>query len=338
MRVCVVGAGAIGGLIAARLSAAGEEVSVLARGDHLAAIRRNGIRLIEADGSELAAGPVVASSVLADFGRQDVVVLALKTHQIGSIASDLQLLFDDDTCVVPLQNGIPWWFFQRFPGDHDGRRLQSLDPDGELERAIQTERLVPSIAYPAATRVAPGVIRLVEGDRFPVGELDGSRTDRVQRVADLLNGAGFRSRVLTDIRSHLWVKAWGNLAFNPISALTGATLAEICRDPLTRSLAAAMMREATDIAEALGIRTRLSVERRIEGAAAVGDHKTSMLQDVEAGRELEVGPLVAAFVELGELTGTPTPTIEVVNALVSLLNARLTSRRASPSRTEGPVL
>ena len=184
----------------------------------------------------------------------------------------------------------------------------------------------------------PGVIRLVEGDRFPVGELDGSRTDRVQLLADLFNGAGFRSRVLTDIRSHLWVKAWGNLAFNPISALTGATLAEICRDPRTRSLAAAMMHEATDIAEALGIRTRLSVERRIEGAAAVGDHKTSMLQDVEAGRELEIGPLVAAFVELGELTGTPTPTIDVVNALVSLLNARLTSRRVSPSRTEGPVL
>ena len=325
MRVCVVGAGAIGGLIGARLSAAGEDVSVLARGDHLASIRRDGLRLVEPDGTEAAPQNVAASSVLADFDQQDVVVLALKTHQIAAIASELQSLFDDHTCVVPLQNGIPWWFFLRFPGDHEGRRLRSLDPDGTLERAIPAERLVPSIAYPAAIRIAPGVIRLVEGDRFPVGELDGSRSDRVRRIADLLSGAGFRSRVLTDIRSHLWVKAWGNLAFNPISALTGATLAEICRDPLTRSLASAMMLEATDIAEALGVRTRLSVEQRIKGAAAVGDHKTSMLQDVEAGRELEIGPLVTAFVELGELTRTPTPTIDVVNALVSQLNARLTA-------------
>jgi 2-dehydropantoate 2-reductase len=307
------------------LALAGEDVSLLARGANLEAIRRDGLRLVEPDGSELVAADVSASSDIADLGRQDIVLLTLKAHQIAAVAPELESLLDAGTCFVPMQNGIPWWFFERFGGEHEGRRLQTLDPEGVLSKNIPADRIVASIAYPAADRHAPGVIRLVEGNRFPVGELDGSRSERAQRIADMLTGAGFKSRVLSDIRSHLWVKAWGNLAFNPISALTGATLAEICADPGTRPLAAAMMHEATAIAEALGIRTRLSVEQRIDGAAAVGDHKTSMLQDAEAGRELEVGPLVSVFVELGELTGTPTPTIEVVDALVSLLNARLKS-------------
>jgi 2-dehydropantoate 2-reductase len=325
MRVCVVGAGAIGGLVGARLSAAGTEVSLLARGAQLSAIRRDGLRLIEPDGSELVAPDVIASDDLSDFGPQDTVVLALKAHQLAAVAPSLGAVLGADTTFVPMQNGVPWWFFHRFGGELEGSRLRTLDPDGALERAIPPERLVPSIAYPAAIREGPGIIRLVEGNRFPVGELDGSRSPRAQAIADFLGAAGFKSRVLSDIRAHLWVKAWGNLAFNPISALTGATLGEICRDPRTRAVASAMMHEASDIASALGIRTRLSVEQRIEGAAAIGDHRTSMLQDVEAGRELEVGPLVGAFVELGQLTGTPTPTIEVVDALVSQLNARLVS-------------
>ncbi len=323
MRVCVVGAGAIGGLLAVRLAISGHEVSVLARGDNLAAIRSNGLRLVEPDGSVLVARDVETSDDLARLGKQDVVVLALKAHQIADIADRLSLLYDDETVVVPLQNGVPWWFFQKYPGPFEGHRLQTLDPDGTLERHIPAERIIGSIAYPAADRDAPGVVRLVEGDRFPVGELDGGRTERVTAIAQVLAGAGFKSRVITDIRSHLWVKAWGNLAMNPISALTGATLAEICRHQPTRVLAAQIMAEASEVAEKLGLHLRLSIEQRIEGAEKVGDHKTSMLQDVIAGRPLEIDPLVGSFVELGQLTQTAMPITETIYALVSLLNSRI---------------
>ena len=321
--MCVVGAGAIGGLLAVRLAISGQHVSVLARGDNLAAIRSDGLRLIEPDGSMLTAHDVEASDDLASLGPQDVVILALKAHQIAEIADRLALLYEDDTVVVPLQNGVPWWFFQKYPGPFEGHRLQALDPDGTLERHIPAERIIGSIAYPAADREAPGVIRLVEGDRFPVGELDGERTDRVAAIAAALNGAGFKSRVLTDIRSHLWVKAWGNLAMNPISALTGATLVEICRHQSTRVVASQMMAEAAVVAEKLGLHLRLSIEQRIDGAEKVGDHKTSMLQDVIAGRPLEIDPLVGSFVELGQLTQTAMPVTETIYALVSLLNSRL---------------
>ena len=323
VRVCVVGAGAIGGLMAVRLAAAGQQVSVVARGKHLAAIRRDGLRLVETDGSERVATGLVASDDFGALGPHDAVILALKAHQIAAVAGDLGHLYGRDTVVVPVQNGIGWWYFQRHGGPHDGRRLRTLDPDGVLAAAVPAERIVGCIAYPAATKVAPGVIQHVEGDRFPVGELDGSRSERVGAIAGALGAAGFTSRVLTDIRSHLWVKAWGNLAFNPISALTGATLAQICGNEATRSLAVAMMTEAAAIATRLGVRIRISVEQRIAGAEKVGEHKTSMLQDVEAGRPLEVDPLVGVFLELGELTGSPTPTISSVHALVSLLNRRL---------------
>ena len=309
--------------MAVRLAVAGQEVSVLARGDNLAAIRSNGLTLIEPDGSVVVAPAVAADDDLGAFGPQDVVVLALKAHQIAAVADRLDTLYGDDTVVVPVQNGVPWWLFQKFPGPFEGRRLTSLDPDGTIERHIPTDRIVGCIAYPAAERDEPGRIRLVEGDRFPVGELDGGRSARVTAIADALTAAGFTSRVLTDIRAHLWVKAWGNLAMNPISALTGATLVEICRWPATRELAARMMREAAEVAEKLGLRLRISVEQRIEGAEKVGAHKTSMLQDLEAGRTLEIAPLVGAFVELGQLTHTPMPSTEAVHSLVSLLDARL---------------
>jgi 2-dehydropantoate 2-reductase len=323
MRVCIVGAGAIGGLLGVRLALAGQEVSVLARGENLAAIRSNGLRLIEPDGSTLVASDLAATDDLAALGPQDVVVLALKAHQIADIAPALPTVYSSDTVVVPLQNGVPWWFFHRFGGPFDGRRLQSLDPDGIIEAHIPAERIVGSIAYPAAERDAPGVIRLVEGDRFPLGELDGERTERVSAIASAFNAAGFKARVLTDIRQHLWIKAWGNLAMNPISALTGATLAQICRFPETRALAAEMMTEAGEVAAALGLHLRLSVDQRIDGAETVGEHKTSMLQDVEAGRALEIEPLIGSFLELGELTTTPMPATRAVHGLVSLLNARL---------------
>jgi 2-dehydropantoate 2-reductase len=329
VRVCIVGAGAIGGLLGVRLALSGEQVSVLARSSNLAAIQSDGMTLVEPDGSVLVTRDVTASDDFASLGPQDLVILALKAHQIVEIAPQLAALYDGDTVVLPLQNGVPWWFFQKFPGPFEGRRLRTLDPDGTLERHIPSERIVGSIAYPAAERDAPGVFRLIEGDRFPVGELDGERSDRVAAIAQVLSGAGFKSRVLTDIRSHLWVKAWGNMAMNPISALTGATLAEICQFPPTRSLAAQMMRESSEVAEKLGLRLRLSVEQRIDGAEKVGDHKTSMLQDVEAGRVLEIEPLIGSFIELGQLTQTEMPTTQAVYALVSLLNSLLTRSTAN---------
>jgi len=329
VRVCIVGAGAIGGLLAARLALSGQQVSVFARGDNLEAITARGLRLTEPDGSVAVATGIEASDDLRRLGPHDLVVLALKAHQIAAIADDLPLLYDAGTVVLPLQNGVPWWFFQKFPGPFAGHRLRSLDPDGALERSIPVDRIVGSIAYPAADRHAPGAVRLVEGDRFPVGELDGARSPRAGAISEVLSHAGFTSRVLTDIRSHLWVKAWGNLAMNPISALTGATLAEICRFPATRALAARMMLEASDIAEKLGLRLRLSVEQRIVGAEKVGDHKTSMLQDREAGRRLEIDPLVGVFVELGELTGTPTPATTTVFEMVSLLDSLQVGAAAS---------
>lgn len=319
----MVGAGAIGGLLAARLSTAGYDVSVVARGDHLAAIRRSGLELAEIDGTRTFAPGIAASADPSALGAHDAVILALKAHQIAAVAGELESLCRPDAMIVPVQNGIPWWYFERHGGSHNGRRLASLDPDGVLKASIPAERIVACIAYPAAVRAEPGVIAHIEGDRFPVGEIDGTRSDRAGALAAALGEAGFKSRVLADIRSHLWVKAWGNLAFNPISALTGATLSEMCRAEPTRALAAAMMAEAGEIAEALGVRIRVSIEQRIEGAAQVGEHKTSMLQDVEAGRPMEIDPLVGVFVELGRLTGVATPAISAVYALVSLLNDRV---------------
>ena len=324
MRVCIVGVGAIGGLVGARLARSGEHVSVVARGENLDAILRNGLTVVEPDGSHWSATVAAACADLDDLGPQDVIVLGLKAHQLAGMADRLPALYDASSIVVPMQNGVPWWFFQRFPGKYEGTRLHTLDPEGILERHIPPERIVASIPYPAAERVEPGVIRLIEGDRFPVGELSGERTERVGAIAHALSASGFTSRVLTDVRAHLWVKAWGNLAFNPISALTRATLAGICADAATRALAAQVMQEAADIASKIGLRLRISIEQRIEGAAGVGEHKTSMLQDVEAGRELEVGPLIGSFVELGRLTETPTPATDVIFALTSLLNHTLT--------------
>ncbi|HVR33081.1 MAG TPA: 2-dehydropantoate 2-reductase [Acidimicrobiia bacterium] len=319
MRICVVGAGAIGSLLGGKLANSGHQVSMLARGNHLEQIRRNGLLIVDQDGNELVVRNLKVSDQVTSLGAPEVVILAVKAHQVGAIAPALAPLLETDTAVVTVQNGIPWWFFHRLPGRFEGQRLTSIDPDGSIDQHIDHSRVIGSIAYPAAERPAPGVVRVIEGDQFPVGELDGSRSDRVAAIATALSEAGFRARVLTDIRSHLWVKAWGNLAFNPISALTRATLAEICRNPHTRALAAAMMAEAGAIAESLGIRLRVTIDQRIAGAEAVGDHKTSMLQDLEAGREFEVEALVGSFVELGTLTGTPTPTIESIYACVRLL-------------------
>ena len=327
MRICVVGAGAIGGLMAAKLSLAGNDVTVIDQGAHLAAIQKDGLKLIWEDGSEQVA-KLKAVGTAAEAGPQDLVVLAVKAHFLDQVARDVGKLLDGDTMIVTVQNGMPWWYFHHFKGPLNGTQLKSLDPSGLLARHIPSDRIVGCVVYPAAAVTAPGVVKHVEGDRFPVGELDGSMSARAQKLHDLLVAAGFRSRVLDDIRSEIWLKAWGNLSFNPISALTNATLEDICTFPETRKLAAAMMAEAQVIGEKLGVTFRHTIEKRIEGAQAVGKHKTSMLQDVEAGRSLETEALVGAILEMGQLVEVPAPAIEAVYACVKLLNKTMLMEHA----------
>ena len=319
MKVCVVGAGAIGGYMAVRLADAGHDISVIARGPHLAAIKANGLRLIEAE-QELIASNLVASDKIADLGNQDVVVMALKAHQITPVVKDLPVLFGPNTVMVTLQNGIPWWYFQKLSGPYADRVVETVDPGGVLFGSIDPNRVIGCIAYPAATIAEPGVIRHIEGNRFPVGELDGGDSDRVRVVSGLFEEGGFKSRVLDDIRSEIWLKLWGNLTFNPISALTHATLVDICQFPLTRGLAATMMTEAQQVAERLGASFRVPMERRIAGAESVGKHKTSMLQDVEVGKPLEVDGMLGVVVELAEVTEVEVPTLRALYACASLLS------------------
>ena len=319
MKVCVVGAGAIGGFMAVRLALSGHEVSVIARGPHLAAIRERGLRLRQS-GEEYVARDIIATDRIDELEPQDMVLLAVKAHQIEPIVDDLTKLLAPNGVLVTLQNGIPWWYFQKLAGEYDGRTVRTVDPNGTLARTIDPGRIIGCIAYPAATIAEPGVIQHVEGVRFPVGELDGSESDRVKRVSEAFTEAGFKAYILPDIRSEIWLKLWGNLTFNPISALTHATLEDLCRFPLTRQLATAMMTEAQTIGEKLGATFRVSLERRIEGAENVGKHKTSMLQDVEVGKALEIDGMLGAVIELGELTNTATPALSAVYALVSLLD------------------
>jgi 2-dehydropantoate 2-reductase len=319
MKICIVGAGAIGGLLGAKLALAGEDVTLIARGAHLEAMQKNGLRLIEEDGSERVAKNIKATSKLSEAGKQDLVILALKAHQVEPIAREIPLLFHDKTAVVTTQNGIPWWYFQKHGGEFEGRRVETVDPQGHLMASIEVERLLGCVVYPAAEIVSPGVIKLIEGNRFPVGELDGSETERVKNITATFTKAGFKSPVLKDIRAEIWLKLWGNLSFNPISALTHSTLVDICQFPLTRQLAADMMTEAQTIANKLGVEFRVSLEKRIAGAEKVGKHKTSMLQDIEIGRAIEIDALVGAVIELGKLTQTPTPHIDAVYACVKLL-------------------
>ncbi|MBC7726243.1 MAG: 2-dehydropantoate 2-reductase, partial [Microbacteriaceae bacterium] len=223
------------------------------------------------------------------------------------------------TMVVTMTNGTPWWYFHQLGGEFDGRQLDSVDPGGRIAAHIEAERTVGSVAYPAAELVEPGVVRVIEGNRFTIGELNGARSDRIEALSAALIQAGFKAPVSKDIRSELWIKLWGNLSYNPISALSHATLQDICRFPPSRALAAAMMAEAQAVAEKLGVRFKISLDQRIAGAEAVGAHKTSMLQDVEAGRALEIEALVGAVVELGRITATPTPTISAIYAATQLL-------------------
>ena len=317
MRICIIGAGAIGGLLAARLAANGERVTVVARGEHLRAIAANGLRLITDEGE--ITGPVEVASDLAGLEPHDLVVLAVKAHQLTPIVADVGRLARSGALVLTMQNGIPWWYFHKHGGPHEGRSLESVDPGGIIAKNLPVEQVIGSVVYPAAEIAAPGVIRLIEGNRFSLAELDNSASTRIQEVSRVFTAAGFKAPVVSDIRAEIWTKLWGNMSFNPISALTGATLAGICAHPQGRALAADMMREAQAVGEKLGIRFRIPLEKRIAGAQAVGEHKTSMLQDVEAGRATEVDALVGSILELGAVAQVPTPAISAIYGCMRLL-------------------
>ncbi|HSY96526.1 MAG TPA: 2-dehydropantoate 2-reductase [Steroidobacteraceae bacterium] len=328
MKIAIIGVGAIGGYVGIKLALAGEDVTFIARGANLEALRSRGIRLITADGEEKTVAKVRATSDYAAAGPQDMVILAMKAHQVEAVARDVPKLFEPDTVVVPMQNGIPYWYFHRHAGELAGTRVQSVDPTGAIGEHIGCERVIGCVVYPAAELISPGVIKHVEGNRFPVGEPDGTSSERVTRVSECFTRAGLQAPVLEDIRAEIWLKLWGNLTFNPISALSRATLAGICQYPPSRAIAAAMMTEAQSVANKLGITFRVSLEKRIAGAEKVGHHKTSMLQDVEAARTLEIDALLGSVVELARLTGTPTPHIDTVYALTKLLAKTLDEDKA----------
>jgi 2-dehydropantoate 2-reductase len=319
MKFCIVGAGAIGGYLGAKLALAGEEVTLIARGAHLAAMQQQGLQLINAAGTSEIVHPISATADIASVGVQDVVILAVKAHSLPAIAPSLSTLYHANTMVVTAQNGIPWWYFRKHGGEYEGITIQSVDPDGIVEANIGVDRVIGCVVYPAAEIQSPGVIRHIEGDRFSLGEIDGAKTDRIQQLATAFKQAGLKAPIRNQIRGELWVKLWGNLAFNPISALTGATLEGICQYPSSRALAYQMMSEALAIAEKLEVRMGISLEQRIDGAEKVGAHKTSMLQDIEADRSTEIDAIVGAVAELGRLLHMPTPHIDAVYASVKLL-------------------
>jgi len=327
MKIAVVGAGAIGGYVGGWLAAAGEDVTFIARGANLDAICRNGMRVVGEDGKEIVA-KTAAFEKTADAGKQDCVILAVKAHQVAAIAADVDAMCDKHTSIVTMQNGIPWWYFHKHGGQYEGTVVRAADPDGSIAKTIDAGRVIGSVVYPAAVLEAPGVVHVVEGRRFTLGEPDGSTSERAQAISAAFTKAGFKAPVIGDIRSEIWLKLWGNLSFNPISALTHSTLVGLLQYPLTRQLSIDMMREAEIVANKLGITFRVGIDKRVAGAEKVGEHKTSMLQDVEAGRPIELEALVGAVVELGRLTETPTPHIDAVYALVSLLAKRLVDTHA----------
>lgn len=329
MKVCIYGAGAIGGFLAAGLAGVDDvELAVVARGAHLEAVRARGLRLVR-DGTETVSRMRAENDPVA-LGPQDVVINCLKAHQAWAEAERMAPLLGPGTAVVTCQNGVPWWYFHKIGGAWEGTRLDAVDRGDRQWNAIGPQRAIGCSVYPAAEIAAPGVIRHVYGDKFALGEPDGATTERVTRIAAALEAGGFSAPVLDDIRSELWLKLWGNLCFNPISALTRATLDVVATDPGTRALARAMMLEGQAIGEALGAHFRVDVERRINGAARVGAHRTSMLQDLEAGKAMEIDALVTAVQEMGRITGVPTPAIDAVLALVQQLGRSTGTYPTSP--------
>lgn len=321
MKICIFGAGAIGGYMAAQLALAeAAEITCIARGPHLAAMRTNGLKL--RIGGEEKTVQINCTDDPKEAGPQDYVVVTLKAHSAAAVADQMTPLLAADTAVVTAQNGVPWWYFYEHGGPHDGKRLATVDPDDRQWQYIGPERVIGCVVYPAATIVEPGVIEHEYGNRFTLGEPNGEKTERVQALSAVLAQAELRAPVRPRIRDEIWVKLWGNVSLNPVSALTGATLAQMIDDDEVRGVIHAIMVEAQAVGEALGVRFAVDVDKRIAGAREVGEHKTSMLQDLELGRPMEIDALVSSVQELARLTGVATPTIDRVLAMVKM-RARL---------------
>ena len=316
MKVCIFGAGAIGGYMGVKLAKAGADVSLVARGPHLAAMQEKGLTLSEE--GETTTVPVTASDDPAALGVQDYVIVTLKAHSVPPVVSKMAPLIGPNTTIVSGVNGVPWWYFHKLEGAHEGTRLDSVDPGNVQWDGFGPDRVLGCVVYPAAEVIEPGVIKHIEGNRFSLGEPDGSKSDRAQALSKILANAGLKAPVRPKLRDEIWVKLWGNLSFNPISALTHATLDVLCTDEGTRAVARNMMVEAQEIAERLGVKFPIDVDRRIAGGAAVGAHRTSMLQDLDQGRPMEIDALVASVQELGRVTGVPTPTVDTVLGLIRL--------------------
>lgn len=316
MKICIFGAGAIGGYMGAKLAAVGADVSLVARGPHLAALQSRGLTLIEE--GRTVTHPVRATDDARTLGPQDYVILTLKAHSVPAVVGQITPLLGEGSTLVSGVNGLPWWYFHRFGGPFEGTRLASVDPGDVQWNGFGPDRVLGCVVYPAAEVTEPGTVTHVEGNRFSLGEPSGEKSARAEALSKALTAAGLKAPVRPRLRDEIWVKLWGNLSFNPISVLTHATLDVLCTDPGTRAVARAMMVEAQAIAETLGVNFPIDVDRRIDAGAAVGAHRTSMLQDLTAGRPLETDALVASVAELGRLTGTPTPTIDTVLALVRL--------------------
>jgi 2-dehydropantoate 2-reductase len=331
MNITVIGAGAIGGHIAAKLAAAGESVKVVARGEHLKAIRERGLKLKE-NGEEIVAR-VEATDRIAEAGGADLIVLGVKAHQLAPIAAEVASIVAPTTTIMTTQNGIPWWYFFKHGGRYEGVRLESVDPGGVIASHLPIDAVVAAISYQAAEIESPGIIRHVEGHRLPLAEIDGAKTERIAALSELFTKAGFKSPALSDVRSEIWMKLWGNLTFNPVSALSHATLEDICRFAPTRALAAAMMREAQTVGEAFGIRFRLSIDKRIAGAESIGAHKTSMLQDIEHGRAIEIDALLGSVTELARLANVTTPHLDAICAVTKLLGETVVGSGSGMSLT-----
>ncbi len=317
MKICIFGAGAIGGYMGVKLAQAGADVSLVARGPHLAAMQDKGLTLIEEDADPVTV-PVTASDNAADLGPQDYVIVTLKAHSVPPVVDKMQPLIGENTTIVSGVNGVPWWYFHKIGTDLEGTRLSTVDPGDAQWNGFGPDRVLGCVVYPAAEVSEPGTIRHIEGNRFSLGEPDGSKSERAMALSKALGAAGLKAPVRPRLRDEIWVKLWGNLSFNPISALTHATLDVLCTEPGTRSVARNMMVEAQAIAEELGVKFPIDVDRRIDGGAAVGAHRTSMLQDLDAGRPMEIDALVGSVQELGRITGIPTPTIDTVLALTKL--------------------
>ena len=318
MKIAIVGAGAIGAFLGAKLALSGEDVYLIARGPHLREMQANGVRVRSPEG-DFEAHPT-ATGDYESIGPVDYVFLTVKAHSLTAIAPNLSPLLGPDTAVVSAQNGIPWWYFQNHGGPFDGTSIESVDPGGVIAKAIDPSRIIGCVIYPSTVIVEPGVIEHIEGNRFSIGELDGSSSERCKRLAAALIGAGFRAPIRGHIRHDMWVKLLGNVVFNPMSALTGATLVEMADHPETSDIVRAVMAEADAVAEGLGVRLPLTIEQRMEGAKKVGAHKTSMLQDLEAGRPMELESVVGVVIELGEKLGLPMPHTKTLYSCARLLD------------------